>query len=73
MGWAQLDRWGHVAGGLGAIRDVSRVASLFNFFGLGHTRGKSPGFRNIPGDWGSASPIPAYARKILMQTGLFCS
>ena len=29
---------------------VSRVASLLNFFGLVHTSGKSPGFRNIPGD-----------------------
>ena len=75
------------SGGLGTIRpsgsrcrrfgrdpcSVSRVASLLNFFGLGHTSGKSPGFRNIPGDWVSAYLIPAYARKIWMQTRLFCS
>ena len=52
---------------------VSRGASPLNVFGLGHTEGKSPGFRNIPGDWVSASPIPVYARKIWMQTGFFCS
>ena len=75
------------SGGVGTIRpsgsrcrrfgrdpcSVSRVASLLDFSGLGHTQGKSPGFRNIPRDWGSVSPIPAYARKISMQTGLFCS
>ena len=38
---------------------VSRMACLLNFFGLGHTygkSGKSPGFRNIPGGGVSASP-----------------
>ena len=29
----------------------------------------SPGFRNIPGDWVSAYPIPVHACKIWMQTG----
>ena len=75
------------SGGVGTIRpsgsrcrrfgrdscSVSRVVSHLNFFGLGHTQGKSPGFRNIPGDWVSASPIPVYARKIWMQTAFFCS
>ena len=46
MGWAQFDRRGHVARGLGAIRAVCR---------LGHTSGKSPGFRNITGDGVPAS------------------
>ena len=48
---------------------VSLVASPLKLFGLGHTYGKSPGFRNIPVDWVSASPLPVYARKILMQPG----
>ena len=40
---------------------VSRVASLFNCFGLEHIYGKSPGFRNIhPPRWG----IPVYVGKI---------
>ena len=41
-GWARFDRWGHVAGGLDAIRavcrdlcSVSRVASLLNFLASG--------------------------------------
>ena len=29
MGWAQFDRWGHVAGGLGAIRAVCREWQAF--------------------------------------------
>ena len=33
---------------------ASRVASLFNILGLGYTRGKSPGFRKIPG----VHPLP---------------
>ena len=37
MRWAQFDRWGHVAGGLGAIRAVCRAwQALIYFFGLGH-------------------------------------
>ena len=74
MGWAHFDPCGHVAGGLGAIRAACRAwqAKPFKLFGLGHGRGKSPGFRNIPGDWVSASPIPVYARKNWIQTGVFC-
>ena len=55
-----------------SVQCVSR-GKPFKLFGLGHTYGKSLGFRNIPGDWVSASLIPAYARKIWMQTRIFCS
>ena len=51
---------------------MSRVASLLNFFGLGHGKGESPGFRNTPGDGESAFPVPLYAYNIWMQTGFFC-
>ena len=43
---------------------VSRVASLFNVFGLGHIEGKIPGFPQHP-----VSPIPVTLRtKVLMKS-----
>ena len=52
--------------------NVSRVASLQGFLGLGMDKINpwvSLGLRNIPGDWVSASPLPVYARKNWTQTG----
>ena len=75
------------SGGVGTIRpsgsrcwrfgrdpcSVSRVASLLNFFGLGHTQGKSPGFRNMPAGIGFLHPLsPRTHVNFFMQTRLFC-
>ena len=68
-GWAQFDRRGHVAGGLGAIRAVCRAWQALNFFwALGldkaHPRGWCfripprmvfPRRHHPPGDWVCAS------------------
>ena len=64
MRWAQVDRWGHVAGGLGAIRAVCRAWQAFRtFLALGILKANpwvsatSPGmvFPRPPGEWVSAS------------------
>ena len=55
-----------------AVQCVAR-GEPFKLFGpWAHLR-QIPGFRNIPGDWVSASPIPAYVRKTSTQTELSCS
>ena len=64
IGWAQSDRWGHVAGGLGAIRAVCRAWQAFETFSaLGTDKANprvsatSPGmvFPHPPGDCVSTS------------------
>ena len=48
MGWAQFDRWGHVAGGLGAIRAVCRAWQAFQTFLALGTLKAIPGFPQHP-------------------------
>ena len=73
VGWAQFDRRAHVAVWARSVQCVARGKPFKLFWPWAHLR-QIPGFpQHPPGDWVSASLIPAYARKIWMQTRLFCS
>ena len=61
MEWAQFGRWGHGAGGLGAIRAVCRAYQAFKMF-----LAVDMDMVNLRVSATSASPIPV-THQVLMQ------